>query len=238
MSQIKKEKISIIIPVFNEHESIGKVLEAIPDFLIDEVLVVDNGSIDGSDEVARKHGATVIYESERGYGAACLKGIAYLQDFRSPCIIVFMDGDYSDYPEEAIQLVEKIRDGHDFVLGSRVLGVKLGQAHLALHSVLGNKLVTLLLNLLFGGNYTDLGPFRAIKFEKLLQLEMADRNYGWTVEMQIKALQNHLKILEIPVRYRKRFGGKSKVTGSLGGSIKAFIKISSIIFLYFFRRKK
>jgi len=130
MSQIKKEKISIIIPVFNEYESIGKVLDDIPKLLIDEIVVVDNGSTDGTDDVARKHGATVIRETQRGYGAACLKGIAYLRDSGPPYILVFLDGDYSDYPEDMIQLVEKIGDGYDFVLGSRVLGVEMGLAQL------------------------------------------------------------------------------------------------------------
>ena len=184
MSQIKKEKISVIIPVFNEYESIGKVLDAIPKSLVDEVVVVDNGSTDGSDEVASRHGATVVREPERGYGAACLKGIAYLE--------VFLDGDFSDYPEDMIQLVEKIEEGYDFVLGSRVMGFEMGQAQLSSHSILGNKLAGFFLKWLFGGDYTDLGPFRAIRFEKLLQLEMADRNFGWTMEMQIKAMRHNL----------------------------------------------
>jgi len=238
MSQIKKEKISVIIPVFNEYESIGKVLDAIPVSLVDEVVVVDNGSTDGSEEVARNHGATVIRETERGYGAACLKGITYLKDSGSPHILIFLDGDYSDYPEDMIQLVDKIRDGYDFVLGSRVLGVEAGQAKLSSHSILGNKLAGFFLKWLFGGNYTDLGPFRAIRFNKLLQLEMADQNYGWTMEMQIKAVQHNLKTLEIPVRYRDRFGGTSKVTGTFRGSVKAFSKITLIVILYLFRIKK
>jgi len=238
MSQIKKEKISVIIPVFNEYDSIGKVLDAIPEFLVDEVVVVDNGSTDGSDEVAREHGATVVKESEQGYGAACLKGITYLKETGSPQILVFLDGDYSDYPEDMIQMVEKIREGYDFVLGSRVLGVEMGLAQLSLHSVLGNKLAVFFLKWMFGGNYTDLGPFRAIKFKKLLQLKMADRNFGWTMEMQIKAIRNNLKTIEIPVRYRDRFGGESKVTGTFIGSFRAFTKISLLVILYFFRIKK
>ena len=238
MSQIKKEKISVIIPVFNEYESIGKVLDAIPKSLVDEVIVVDNGSTDGSDEVASRHGATVVREPERGYGAACLKGIAYLEESESPQILVFLDGDFSDYPEDMIQLVEKIEEGYDFVLGSRVMGFEMGQAQLSSHSILGNKLAGFFLKWLFGGDYTDLGPFRAIRFEKLLQLEMADRNFGWTMEMQIKAMRHNLKTIEIPVRYRDRFGGVSKVTGTFKGSIKAFSKITFIVILYFFRIKK
>jgi len=238
MSQIKKEKISVIIPVFNEHESIWKVLDDIPRSLVDEVVVVDNGSTDGSDVVATQHGATVIKEPEMGYGAACLKGISYLKDSGSPQILIFLDGDYSDYPEDMIQLVDKIREGYDFVLGSRVLGVEKGLARLSSHSILGNKLAGFFLRWLFGGNFTDLGPFRAIKFEKLLQLKMADRNFGWTMEMQIKAVRHKLKIIEIPVHYRDRFGGTSKVTGTFVGSIKAFAKITLIVILYFFRIKK
>ena len=238
MSQIKKEKISVVIPVYNESESIGKVLDAIPKSIVHEVVVVDNGSSDGSDQISEEHGATVIKESERGYGAACLKGIGYLKETAPPAILIFLDGDYSDYPEDMLQLIKKIEDGYDFVLGSRVLGVEAGIAKLSSHSILGNKLAGFFLKWLFGGNYPDLGPFRAIKFDKLLQLNMADRNYGWTMEMQIKAVRNHLSIIEIPVRYRERFGGESKVTGTFKGSVKAFAKITFIVILYFFRIKK
>lgn len=238
MSQIKKEKISVIIPMYNESESIAKVLEAIPKTLTDEIVVVDNGSDDGSDQIAIEHGATVINEPERGYGAACLKGMAYLVKSGPPDILVFLDGDYSDYPEDMIQLIEKIREGYDFVLGSRVLGVESGIASLSSHSILGNKLAGFFLRWLFAGNYTDLGPFRAIRFEKLLQLNMADRNFGWTMEMQIKATRHHLKINEIPIRYRERYGGESKVTGTFIGSMKAFTKITYIVIMYFLRIKK
>jgi len=238
MSQIKKEIISVIIPVFNEYESIGKVLDDIPKSLISEVVVVDNGSTDGSDQKARKHGATVIKEPERGYGAACLKGISYLNGPQAPYILIFLDGDYSDYPEDMFELVKKIREGYDFVLGSRVLGVKRGLAQLSSHSILGDKLAGFFLKWLFGGDFTDLGPFRAIRFEKLLQLNMRDRNYGWTMEMQIKSVRHNLKTIEIPVRYRDRYGGTSKVTGTFRGSVKAFAKITLIVILYFFRIKK
>jgi glycosyltransferase involved in cell wall biosynthesis len=238
MSQIKKEKISVLIPVYNEAESIAHVLEDIPKSLVDEVVVVDNGSTDGSAQIALKHGATIIREPERGYGAACLKGMGYLMNSGRPHILVFLDGDYSDFPEDMMSLVEKIREGYDFVLGSRVLGVEAGIAKLSLHSILGNKLAGFFLKWLFRGDYTDLGPFRAINFDKLLQLNMADRNYGWTMEMQIKATRQHLKTVEIPVRYRERFGGVSKVTGTFKGSVKAFAKITLIVILYFFRIRK
>jgi len=238
MSQIKKEKISVVIPVYNESESIAKVLDAIPKSIVDEIVVADNGSSDGSDQIAKDHGATVLKEKERGYGAACLKGINYLKDTNPPGILVFLDGDFSDYPEDMIQLIEKIEEGYDFVLGSRILGVDVGMANLSSHSILGNKLAGFFLKWLFGGNYTDLGPFRAIRFEKLLQLNMADRNYGWTMEMQIKAVRQDLRTVEIPVRYRDRFGGESKVTGTFKGSVKAFSKITLIVILYFFRIRK
>ena len=202
MSQIKKENTAVIIPVYNESESIAKVLDDIPKDLVNEIVVVDNGSSDGSDIIAADHGATVLKESERGYGAACLKGIDYLKKTLKPQILVFLDGDYSDYPEDMIPLIEKINAGYDFVLGSRVLGVESGIAKLSSHSILGNKLAGFFLRLLFRGNYTDLGPFRAIRFNKLIQLNMADRNYGWTMEMQIKAVTYHM--LEVQ-------GGRIKV---------------------------
>jgi glycosyltransferase involved in cell wall biosynthesis len=238
MNKNENEKIKVLIPVHNEKESIGQVLKAIPSDLVDEVVVVDNSSTDGSANVAKKHNATVVEEKELGYGAACLTGISYLRQTDPPDILVFLDGDYSDYPEDMVQLIKKIHEGYDFVLGSRVMGIKFYDAQLSSHSILGNKLAAFFLKWLFAGNYTDLGPFRAIKFDKLLQLQMADRNYGWTMEMQIKALRQQLKISEIPVHYRDRYAGQSKVTGTFKGSIKAFIKITLTVLLYFFRIKK
>ena len=238
MNQIKKQKIALIIPVFNEEGSIGKVIADIPKIIVDEIIVVDNGSTDKSPKTAKALGATVLSQHIRGYGAACLKGIDYLESQSpQPDLLVFIDGDYSDYPEETKNLVEKVNEGYDFVLGSRVLGIEYFDAHLSSHSVLGNKLAAFFLNYLFRGNYTDLGPFRVIKFDKLLQLRMADMNYGWTMEMQIKALRHKLKICEIPVKYRERFAGESKVTGTFWGSLKAFIKITYIVILYFLRIK-
>ncbi|MCK5033513.1 MAG: glycosyltransferase family 2 protein [Calditrichia bacterium] len=238
MNQIKKQKIALLIPVFNEEGSICKVLADIPLNIVDEIVVVDNGSTDTSAQIAKSFGATVLSQHIRGYGAACLKGIDYLKSQSpQPDLLVFLDGDYSDYPEETANLVEKINEGHDFVLGSRVLGIEYFNATLSSHSVLGNKLAAFFLKYLFGGNYTDLGPFRIIKFDKLLQLQMADMNYGWTMEMQIKALRHKLIICEIPVRYRERFAGESKVTGTFWGSVKAFIKITYIVIQYFFRIK-
>jgi glycosyltransferase involved in cell wall biosynthesis len=238
MNQIKKQKIALIIPVFNEEGSIGKVIADIPINIVDEIIVVDNGSTDKSPKIAESLGATVLIQPIRGYGAACLKGIDYLKSQSPhPDLLVFLDGDYSDYPEEIANLVQKISEGYDFVLGSRVLGIKHFNAKLSSHSVLGNKLAAFFLKYLFRGNYTDLGPFRVIKFDKLLQLQMADMNFGWTMEMQIKALRHKLKICEIPVKYRERFAGESKVTGTFWGSLKAFVKITYIVVLYFFRFK-
>ncbi len=238
MTQNKKEKISVIIPVYNEEGSIGKVLDDIPGELIDMIVVVDNGSTDNSIDVAKKHGAVVIREKARGYGAACLRGIDYLKRNVPPDILVFLDGDYSDFPEDMIGLIDKILSGYDFVLGSRVMGVQTYQAELSSHSILGNKLAAFFLKWLFNGNYTDLGPFRAIRFNKLLALNMQDRNFGWTMEMQIKAVREGLSVCEIPVRYRERYAGVSKVTGTFKGSVKAFAKITYIVILYFLRIKR
>jgi len=238
MNQIKKQKIALIIPVFNEEGSIGKVIEDIPKSIVNEIVIVDNGSTDDSPKIAEALGATVLSQPIRGYGAACLKGMEYLQtQSPPPDLLIFSDGDYSDYPEEAENLVNKLNEGYDFVLGSRVLGVEYFNAQLSSHSILGNKMAGFFLKYLFGGNYTDLGPFRVIKFDKLLQLQMADMNFGWTMEMQIKAQRQNLKTCEIPVKYRERYAGESKVTGSFKGSVKAFIKITYIVILYFFRIK-
>ena len=237
MNQANKQKISVIIPVFNEEVSIGKVLSDLPKDYLDKTIIVDNGSTDNSAGIAAEHGALVLSETERGYGAACLKGINYLKENSPPDILVFLDGDYSDFPKEIVNLVDKINTGYDFVLGSRVMGVDKYGAALPSHSIMGNKMAAFFLKIFFGGNYTDMGPFRAIRFSRLLELKMADRNFGWTMEMQIKAERAKLKVIEIPVHYRERFGGQSKVTGNLTGSIKAFLKITYVVIIYFFRIK-
>lgn len=235
MNQANKQKISVIIPVYNEEESIGKVLSDLPKDYLDKIIIADNGSTDNSAGIAAEHGALVLSENESGYGAACLKGINYLKENSPPDILVFLDGDYSDYPEEIVNLVAKINEGYDFVLGSRVLGVEEYGAALPPHSILGNKMAAFFLKIFFGGNYTDMGPFRAIRFSRLLELKMVDRNFGWTMEMQIKAERANLKVIEIPVHYRERYGGQSKVTGNFTGSTKAFLKITYIVIIYFFR---
>lgn len=223
-------KISVIIPALNEEASIGSVIGHIPGHLVNEVIVVDNGSVDRTKEVAAAHGARVVQEARRGYGYACLKGI---QEARDPEIVVFLDGDFSDYPEEIESLIEPIRQNRaDLVIGSRTLGNRQPGA-LPPHAMLGNRLASFLIYLFYGFRYTDLGPFRAIRFSSLQELGMADRNFGWTVEMQMKALQKGLRVMEIPVSYRKRIG-TSKISGTMSGSIKAGAKIIWTIFKYRF----
>jgi len=217
--------IAVIIPAMNEEASIGKVIAEIPAY-VDDIVVVDNGSADKTAEVAEKHGAKVLFEPERGYGIACLTGIASLEDTG---IVVFLDGDYSDYPEEMSLLVEPIiRNQADMVIGSRALG-ETEKGALSPQQVFGNWLACRLMRLFWGVHYTDLGPFRAIRYSTLQSLNMRDRNYGWTVEMQIKAAQRRARCLEAPVRYRKRIG-KSKVSGTIRGVIGAGTKILTTIF--------
>ena len=224
--------IDVIIPAYNEQESIGKVVMDIDRQLIREVIVVDNRSTDLTSETAGATGATVLREEEQGYGAACLKGMAYITSKSiQPDIVVFIDGDYSDYPEEMEQLIAPIiKDDMDFVIGSRALGKREPGAMFP-QQLFGNWLATTLLRWFYGVKFTDLGPFRAIKWEKLLELEMRDRNYGWTVEMQLKAAKQKLKCTEVPVRYRKRIG-VSKVSGTVKGTMMAGYKIITTIFKY------
>ena len=220
--------IDVVIPAFNEEAAIGNVLQSIPASLVRRVVVVDNGSTDRTGEEARSRGATVVVEPRRGYGQACLTGIAALGD---PDIVVFLDGDYSDYPEEMESLVAPVVAGEvDMVIGSRVLG-KREKGALQPQQRFGNALATWLIRLFFGVAYTDLGPFRAIRFDALKRLEMEDCDFGWTVEMQVKAARQKLRSAEVPVRYRRRIG-KSKVSGTISGSIRAGYKILWTIFRY------
>ena len=219
----------VIIPAFNEELSIGKVVSAVPKDLISEVVVVNNNSSDDTVNAARSAGSTVLNEIVQGYGASCLTGIDYVN--KKKCdIVVFMDGDYSDFPEQTKLLVEPIKqDNYDFVLGSRILGNR-EKGALPIQSRIGSIISSFLIKLFWKVKYTDLGPFRAIKLDKLLELNMKDKWYGWTVEMQIKAAKKKYKILEIPVSYRKRIG-KSKVTGTLKGTFMASLIILKTIFM-------
>ena len=221
-------RISIIIPAYNEESSIGLVLDALPQEKIHEIIVVDNCSTDATARVAQEHGARVVKEPRKGYGSACLKGIDELDD---PDIVVFIDGDFSDFPEEIVLLIGPIETGEkDFVLGSRMIFPK-NQLALLPQARYGNRLAILLIKLFFKYEFTDLGPFRAIRYSSLMSLGMQDRDFGWTVEMQIKALRNGLRIHEVPVNYRKRVG-TSKITGTLSGTIRAGTKIIYTIFKY------
>lgn len=216
--------IAVVIPALDEEAAIGAVVRDIPSF-VDRIIVADNGSRDRTADVARTAGAIVVHEAEKGYGAACLKGIAAAGDAD---IVVFMDGDHSDFGADMPTLVDPIIEGRaDFVLASRVTGER-ESGSLTPQQQFGNWLATTLIRLIWRARYTDLGPYRAISREALDRLAMADRNFGWTVEMQIKAAEAGLRFEEVPGRYRRRIG-QSKVSGTISGSVKAGYKILSII---------
>jgi glycosyltransferase involved in cell wall biosynthesis len=221
-------KVVVIIPALNEEDAIVRVLADIPG-LASEVIVVDNGSDDETSTRAEAAGVRVVREPIRGYGQACLAGIAALP--KDTDIVVFLDGDYSDRPAEMVYIVEPLLRGTaDLVIGSRVLGER-EQGALLPQARFGNALATFLIRILYGVRYTDLGPFRAIRAEALLQINMVDRDFGWTVEMQVKAARRGLRGVEVPVSYRKRYAGASKVTGTLSGTLRAGWKILYTIFL-------
>lgn len=220
-------KISVIIPALDEERSLPKVLAEIPRSLASKVIVVDNGSRDHTAEVAKAAGATVISEPREGYGQACLTGIAHLAK-DPPDVVVFVDGDYSDRAAEMVELVAPIlEDRADFVVGSRVLGRREPGA-LAPHARWGNWLATRMLRALYGYRFTDLGPFRAIRYPTLLALDMRDRDYGWTAEMQARAARAGVRATEVPVSYHRRIG-KSKITGTVKGTVMAGYKILTTI---------
>ena len=221
----------VIIPAFNEARSIGQVIGDLPAH-VDEVVVVNNASTDETEDNARAAGATVLREDRQGYGWACLRGIAYART-RQPEIVVFLDGDYSDHPDELDLLLAPILAGEaDFVVGSRMTGRHEPGALLP-QALFGNRLACGLMRLFWGARFTDLGPFRAIRLEDLLALDMRDTTYGWTVEMQIKAVRAGLRCAEVPVSYRRRIG-VSKITGTIRGTVKASAKILWTIGRYAF----
>ena len=227
--------IKVIIPAYNEEGSIGHVIKDIPS-QVDEVIVISNNSSDATEKVAKNAGATVLTEDKKGYGHACLKGMDYVASLETkPDIIVFLDGDYSDYPEQLTELVAPILEKDiDFVIGARVKELR-EDGSMTVPQKFGNWLATSLMSLFFGSRFTDLGPFRAIKYDKLLALSMEDKTYGWTVEMQLKALKQKYTYTEIPMKYRNRIG-VSKVSGTVKGAIFAGIKILGWIFKYSFQK--
>lgn len=222
----KGARVAVVIPALNEERAIGLVLDALPEW-VDQIVVADNGSRDGTVRIVQEKGALVVIEPRRGYGSACLRGIAALGPTD---IVVFLDGDYSDYPEQMDRLVDPIVDNEaDLVIGSRTLG-DIEPGALALPARFGNRLACFLIGLFWGTRFTDLGPFRAIRKTTLDVLAMRDPDYGWTVEMQIKAVLCGARCLEVPVNYRKRIG-ESKVSGTIWGIVGAGYKILGIIFV-------
>tara|TARA_Y100001968_G_scaffold282314_1_gene280107 strand:+ start:1470 stop:2168 length:699 start_codon:yes stop_codon:yes gene_type:complete len=230
----KNSIIKVIIPAYNEADSIAKVIAEIPN-IVDEVIVVSNNSTDDTEKNAQTAGATVLQEKRKGYGYACLKGMDYIANQNStPDIIVFLDGDYSDYPSELTKIIAPIQQKNiDMVIGARVKKWR-EAGSMTFPQIFGNWLATTLMHLFFGAKFTDLGPFRAIKYEKLLKLNMQDKTYGWTIEMQLKALKQDFTYVEVPVHYKNRIG-VSKVSGTLKGAIFAGVKILGWIFKYSFK---
>ena len=222
----------VIIPAFNEEGAIARVIGDIPREVVREVVVVDNNSSDQTGSIAAKAGATVLRETQQGYGAACLKGMSYVAaKSEQPDIIVFMDADYSDFGEQLPWLIKPItNDAVDLVIGSRALGHR-EKGSMTFPQIFGNKLATTLIRWFYHTRYTDLGPFRAIRYKALVALQMKDRNYGWTVEMQLKAAKQQMKTVEVAVDYRARIG-YSKVSGTVKGTIGAGYKIITTIFKY------
>jgi glycosyltransferase involved in cell wall biosynthesis len=223
--------IDVLIPAFNEENSVGKVIQDIPAF-VRNIIVVNNNSNDATKSVAKAAGAIVLDEPQKGYGKACLTGMDFIKNLKQqPDILVFLDADYSDYPEQLIEVIQPIiKDDYDMVIGSRALGIR-EKGSMTFPQVFGNWLSTTLMRWIYKVDYTDLGPFRAIKWDKLKMLGMVDENYGWTIEMQIKAAKSGLKSTEVPVDYRKRIG-VSKVSGTVKGVFGAGWKILWTVWRY------
>jgi glycosyltransferase involved in cell wall biosynthesis len=227
-------RVSVVIPTHNEAEAIGRVLADIPSDLVTEILVVDSNSTDGTAEIAARMGARVLHESRRGYGRACLAGLA---SATAPDVVVFLDGDYSDRPSDLSALLAPIADGRaDITLGSR-LGKHSIPGAMPWHAAFGNRLAASLIRLLYGVNITDLGPFRAGRAEVLRQLELEETTYGWAVEMILKGALGGFRIVEVPVSYYPRIG-KSKISGTLKGTVGAAWFILSLIVRYYFRHPR
>jgi len=229
---LNQPTIVVIIPAFNEENSVGKVIRDIPAELVQEIIVVNNNSNDQTAIEASRAGATVLDEPVQGYGRACLRGIAYAKQRQpTPDIVVFLDADYSDFPAEMPRVIAPIREKTaDLVIGSRALGNR-QRGSMTPQQLFGNWLATRLLRWLYGVRFTDLGPFRAIRFDTLMALNMQDKTYGWTVEMQLKAAKMRCKTTEVPVSYRKRIG-HSKISGTIKGTVLAGYKILTTIFKY------
>lgn len=230
--EIDYTKIFVVIPAFNEEQSIDKVINDIPYIPRENIIVVNNGSTDKTHQVVESTGATALLEPRKGYGWACLKGCEYVEKMKGDTI-VFLDGDYSDYPEQLLRVVAPIYEQDmDLVIGSRALGTR-EKGSMTVPQRFGNWLASKLLKSFYGVNYTDLGPFRAIRFESYKSLAMSDKTYGWTIEMQIKAAKKNMKYCEVPVDYKARIG-QSKVSGTIKGAVMAGIKIIFAVFKYKF----
>lgn len=223
--------ITVIIPAFNEQNAIGKVITEIPN-LVSEIIVVNNNSTDKTEQIARNAGATVLLETQKGYGFACLKALNYIETkTQKPDIVVFLDGDYSDYPEDLHKIIAPIlQNKAKFVVGARVKKYR-EKGSMTPQQVFGNALASFLMKLFFNSKFSDLGPFRAINYQTLLGLQMQDKTYGWTVEMQLKILKQKIAYTEVPVRYKNRIG-VSKVSGTVKGTIMAGYKIIGWIIKY------
>ena len=228
--QVMPSSVSLIIPALNEAQSIGPILTEIPPGIAYEVIVVDNGSTDGTGDAARAGGATVVVEPRRGYGYACAAGVAAA----SGEIIAFMDGDGSFVPGELTKLLVLLENQQaDLALGSRLLN-KIPPEAMPPHQLFGNRLVSMLMNKMYGTQLTDLGPLRAIKRSLLVSLDMQEHTYGWPVEMMVKVARRRMRILEIPVSYRARTAGKSKVGGTVRGTLLTALRIFGVLFRHAF----
>ncbi len=224
-------QVDVIIPAFNEQNSIGSVINDIPKDLVRDIIVVDNNSSDETSINAQNAGATVLKQPLQGYGNACLKGIEFITNKeQQPDVVVFLDADYSDFPQEMNLLLNKIWKGADMVIGNRVKE-KREKGSMTIPQIFGNWLACNLMKIIYGYRYRDLGPFRAIKFTKLQEIGMVDKTYGWTVEMQVKALKLKMNVQQVDLSYRKRIG-HSKISGTVKGSVLAGYKIITTIFKY------